>query len=61
MAWDTEGTKRKILQAAMVEFAQFGPNGTTHERIARQESIKNVFTITLATSRRYSQPCYAMN
>ncbi|VTR30110.1 Uncharacterised protein [Serratia fonticola] len=29
MAWDTEGTKRKILQAAMVEFAQFGPNGTT--------------------------------
>ncbi|WP_196062549.1 MULTISPECIES: TetR family transcriptional regulator [unclassified Serratia (in: enterobacteria)] len=39
MAWDTEGTKRKILQAAMAEFAQFGPNGTTHERIAKQAGV----------------------
>lgn len=34
MAWDTEGTQRKILDAALAEFAERGPTGTTIERIA---------------------------
>lgn len=48
MAWDTEGTKRKILQAAVVHFAEQGPNGATVEQIARtagvnKERIYNYF------------------
>ncbi|MBG6246717.1 TetR family transcriptional regulator [Candidatus Symbiopectobacterium sp. 'North America'] len=48
MAWDTEGTKRKILDAAMTEFARFGPDGTTQERIAKlagvnKERVYNYF------------------
>jgi AcrR family transcriptional regulator len=35
VAWDTEGTKRKILDAAAVELASKGPDGTTIEQIAR--------------------------
>ncbi|WP_411751079.1 TetR family transcriptional regulator [Serratia sp. (in: enterobacteria)] len=48
MAWDTEGTKRKILDAAMTEFARLGPDGTTLERIAKlagvnKERVYNYF------------------
>jgi AcrR family transcriptional regulator len=48
MAWDTEGTKRKILEAAASEFAQRGPDGTTVERIAglagvNKERVYNYF------------------
>lgn len=48
MAWDTEGTKRKILDAATREFAQRGPDGTTIERIAKlagvnKERVYNYF------------------
>lgn len=48
MAWDIEGTKRKILDAAMGEFALRGPDGTTVERIAKaagvnKERIYNYF------------------
>jgi AcrR family transcriptional regulator len=48
MAWDTEGTKRKILEAAASEFAQRGPDGTTIERIAalagvNKERVYNYF------------------
>lgn len=39
MAWDVEGTKRKILAAAVVEFAQFGPDATTIERIANSAGV----------------------
>src|SRR4051812_9309957 len=39
MAWDTEGTKRKILDAATSEFAQRGPDGTTIERIAKAAKV----------------------
>ena len=39
MAWDTEGTKRRIMQAATTEFAQYGPDGTTVERIARRAGV----------------------
>jgi AcrR family transcriptional regulator len=39
MAWDTEGTKRKILDAATSEFAQRGPDGTTVERIAKAAGV----------------------
>lgn len=39
MAWDTEGTKRKILDAAVAEFAARGPDGTTVERIARAAGV----------------------
>src|SRR3954454_21838309 len=48
MAWDTAGTKRKILDAATREFAQRGPDGTTIERIAKlagvnKERVYNYF------------------
>jgi len=39
MAWDTEGTKRKILEAAVTEFARLGPDGTTVERIAKSAGV----------------------
>lgn len=39
MAWDTEGTKRKILDSAVIEFAAHGPDGTTIERIARAAGV----------------------
>lgn len=48
MAWDTEGTRRKILAAALAEFAARGPDGTTIERIAatagvNKERVYNYF------------------
>ena len=48
MAWDTEGTQRKILDAAACEFARSGPDGTTIERIAKlagvnKERVYNYF------------------
>src|SRR5690625_4965193 len=39
MAWDTEGTKRKILEAAVTEFARRGLDGTTVERIAKSAGV----------------------
>lgn len=39
MAWDTERTKRKILDAAVAEFAEHGPDGTTVERIAKAAGV----------------------
>ncbi|WP_347349294.1 TetR family transcriptional regulator [Nigerium sp.] len=39
MAWDTEGTKRKILDAATAEFVARGPDGTTVEKIARAAGV----------------------
>ena len=39
MAWDTEGTKRKIKDAATAEFTLRGPAGTTVERIAKRAGV----------------------
>ena len=39
MAWDTEATKRRILEAATSEFAAHGPDGTTVERIAKAAGV----------------------
>lgn len=39
MAWDTEGTKRKILDAATELFVVVGPAGTTIEQIARSAGV----------------------
>ncbi|WP_338883562.1 TetR family transcriptional regulator [Xenorhabdus sp. TH1] len=39
MAWDIEGTKCKILTAAVIEFARFGPDGTTVEKIAKSAGV----------------------
>ncbi|PRX49373.1 TetR family transcriptional regulator [Prauserella shujinwangii] len=39
MAWDTAATKQKILDAALEEFAEYGPTGTTIDRIARRAKI----------------------
>jgi len=39
MAWDTEGTKRKIKDAATAEFTRYGPAGTTIERIAKRAGV----------------------
>lgn len=48
MAWDTAATKQKILDAALDQFAERGPAGTTVERIAsaagvNKERIYNYF------------------
>lgn len=48
MSWDTEGTKNKILEAALSEFSKYGPDGTTIEKISRiskvnKERIYNYF------------------
>ncbi|MEV4473031.1 TetR family transcriptional regulator [Nonomuraea sp. NPDC049504] len=39
MAWDVEGTKHRIYQAALAEFAAHGPDGTTIDRIARRAQV----------------------
>lgn len=39
MAWDTEGTKRKILNAAVAKFAELGPDGATVEVIAKTAGV----------------------
>jgi AcrR family transcriptional regulator len=39
VAWDTEGTKRRLKAAATAEFAEFGPDGTTMTRIAARAGI----------------------
>jgi AcrR family transcriptional regulator len=39
MAWDVEGTKRKIIDAATQEFTVRGPDGTTMERIAKAAGV----------------------
>lgn len=39
MAWDTAATQQKILTAAVAEFAEHGPDGTTVERIARAAGV----------------------
>ena len=55
MAWDIEGTKTKILTAALAEFAHNGPAGTT---VAKSppgpESIRNASTIISATNANFS-------
>src|SRR5580658_10655175 len=39
MAWDTEGTRRRLKEAATAEFAERGPDGTTMTRIAERAGI----------------------
>ena len=39
MAWDTEGTRRRLKEAATAEFAEHGPDGTTMARIAERAGI----------------------
>lgn len=39
MAWDVEGTKRKIHEAALAEFSEFGAAGTTIDRIAKRAGV----------------------
>ncbi|TWF81383.1 TetR family transcriptional regulator [Pseudonocardia hierapolitana] len=39
MAWDVEGTKRRIHEAAAAEFAAHGPDGTTIDRIAKRARV----------------------
>jgi AcrR family transcriptional regulator len=39
MAWDVEGTKRRIYEAALAEFAEQGPDGTTIDRIAKRARL----------------------
>ena len=39
MAWDTEGTRRRLKQAATAEFAERGLAGTTMTRIAARAGI----------------------
>jgi AcrR family transcriptional regulator len=39
MAWDTEGTQRRLKAAATAEFAEHGPDGTTMARIAERAGI----------------------
>ena len=39
MAWDTEGTRRRLKEAATAEFAEHGPDGTTMAAIAERAGI----------------------
>src|ERR1700736_4421955 len=39
MAWDTDETRRRLKEAAAVEFAERGPDGTTMARIAERAGI----------------------
>ncbi|MFF2549651.1 TetR family transcriptional regulator [Nocardia sp. NPDC058058] len=39
MAWDTEGTKRRLLEAAVYEFAERGPDGARVAAIAARACI----------------------
>ena len=39
MAWDTEGTRRRLKDAATVEFAVHGPDATTMASIAERAGI----------------------
>ncbi|MBL1074184.1 TetR family transcriptional regulator [Nocardia sp. 2] len=39
MAWDTEGTKRRLLEAAVHEFAERGPDGARVAAIATRAGI----------------------
>lgn len=39
MAWDTEQTRRRLKEAATIEFAERGPDGTTMTRIAERAGI----------------------
>jgi AcrR family transcriptional regulator len=39
MAWDTEGTRRRLREAAVVEFAAHGLDGTTMNAIAQRAGI----------------------
>jgi AcrR family transcriptional regulator len=39
MAWDTEGTRRRLKEAATAEFAEHGPDGTTMARIAERAGV----------------------
>jgi AcrR family transcriptional regulator len=39
MAWDTEGTRRRLQEAAAVEFAERGLDGSTMARIAERAGI----------------------
>ena len=39
MAWDTEGTRRRLKEAATAEFAEHGPDGTTMVRIAERAGL----------------------
>ena len=48
MPWDTDGTKQKILDAAVSDFAKHGPDGTTIDKIVKiagvnKERIYNYF------------------
>jgi AcrR family transcriptional regulator len=39
VAWDTEGTRRRLLEAATTEFAERGLEGTTMTRIAERAGV----------------------
>src|ERR1700739_4101135 len=39
MAWDTEGPRRRLKEAATAEFAEHGPDGTTMASIAERAGI----------------------
>jgi AcrR family transcriptional regulator len=39
MAWDTEGTRRRLREAAAAEFAERGPDGSTMAAIAERAGI----------------------
>lgn len=39
VAWDTEGTRKKLQDAATAEFAERGPDGTTMARVAERAGV----------------------
>jgi len=39
MAWDTEGTKRRLLEAAVHEYSEHGPLGARVDRVAHRAGV----------------------
>ncbi|PZF82684.1 TetR family transcriptional regulator [Jiangella anatolica] len=39
MPWDTEATRRRLLDAAVEEFAEYGPAGARVDRLARSAGV----------------------
>lgn len=39
MPWDTEATRRRLLEAAVEEFAEYGPAGARVDRVARSAGV----------------------
>ena len=59
MAWDIEGTKTKILTAALAEFAHNGPDGTTVAKIAARAGVNKERIYNYSATNANSSPTFS--